>query len=177
MGEHERVQPLAVRGVGVDLARFELAQRDREVAARIALELGVLERAGEEIIAGVVEADAEANSGPINVGDGADRRIFADQISVLRERIGLRESTWAARTGSNATKPMSASPFLTLSITGCTPGTPLMVNGTLSRRASSRPRSAAGPLTSPVFASMIACTGLPAMKVARRVPAGTSSSA
>jgi hypothetical protein len=72
---------------------------------------------------------------------------------------------------------MSASPFLTLSITGCTPGTPLMVNGTLSRRASSRPRSAAGPLTSPLFASVIACTGLLAIKVARRVPVGTSSSA
>ena len=72
---------------------------------------------------------------------------------------------------------MSASRFLTLSITGCTPGTPLMVNGTLSRRASSRPMSAAGPLTAPVFASVTACTGLLAMKVARKVPVGTRSSA
>ena len=66
-------------------------------------------------------------------------------------------------------------PSLTLSITGCTPGTPLMVNGTLSRRASSRARSAAGPLTSPVFASVTACTGFVAMKVARNVPVGARS--
>src|SRR5262249_2796990 len=68
-------------------------------------------------------------------------------------------------------------PFLTLSMTGCTPGTPLIVTGTLSRRANSRARSAAGPLTSPVFASVTACTGLPPMKVARSVPVGTRSSA
>src|SRR6266571_7482993 len=72
---------------------------------------------------------------------------------------------------------MSAAPSLTLSITGCTPGTPLIANGTPSRRASSRPRSAAGPLTSPVLPSVTAWTGLLAMKVARNVPVGTRSSA
>src|SRR5262245_24624398 len=70
---------------------------------------------------------------------------------------------------------MSASPFLTLSMTPGTPWAPLIRNGTPRWRASSRVSSAAGPRTSPVAGSVTACTGLVAMKVARSVPVGARS--
>src|SRR6185295_236785 len=67
---------------------------------------------------------------------------------------------------------MSAAPDLTLSITAGALAAPAMVNGMPSLPAIMRVISAAGPRASPVFPSMVACTGLRPMNVARNVPVG-----
>jgi hypothetical protein len=61
------VQAHPVARIGVDLAGRKLLERDLEIAAFVAFELGMLERAGEEVVAGIARADADAHPGLVGV--------------------------------------------------------------------------------------------------------------